>query len=91
MLDEEVAVVGGGNIFRGIAASASGMECASADYMGMPAAVLNALVLHNAIERTDRHRIDMVNYLGVVRPRVGGTRPFRVIVPAYHLLHNDRR
>jgi uridylate kinase len=74
VLGEEVAVViGGDNIFRGIAASASGMERASADYTGMPATVLNALVLHNAIERTDRHRVDMGNYLGVVRPRVGGT------------------
>ena len=42
-LDIQVAVViGGGNIFRGIAASASGMERASADYMGMLATVLNA-------------------------------------------------
>ena len=45
-------VVGGGNIFRGIAASASGMERASADYMGMLATVLNALALQNALERT---------------------------------------
>ncbi|MCP9446396.1 MAG: UMP kinase [Nitrospira sp.] len=45
-------VIGGGNIFRGIAASASGMERASADYMGMLATVLNALALQNALERT---------------------------------------
>ena len=44
-------VIGGGNIFRGIAASASGMERASADYMGMLATVLNALALQNALER----------------------------------------
>ena len=51
-LDVQVAVViGGGNIFRGIAASASGMERASADYMGMLATVLNALALQNALER----------------------------------------
>src|SRR6187431_1733482 len=51
-LDTEVAVViGGGNIFRGIAASASGMERASADYMGMLATVMNALALQNALER----------------------------------------
>src|ERR671910_1471378 len=50
-LNIEVAVViGGGNIFRGIAASASGMERASADYMGMLATVLNALALQNALE-----------------------------------------
>jgi uridylate kinase len=52
-LGVQVAVViGGGNIFRGIAASASGMERASADYMGMLATVLNALALQNALERT---------------------------------------
>lgn len=51
-LDVQAAVViGGGNIFRGIAASASGMERASADYMGMLATVLNALALQNALER----------------------------------------
>lgn len=50
--DVEVAVViGGGNIFRGIAASAKGMERASADYMGMLATVLNALALQNALEK----------------------------------------
>ncbi len=51
-LDIEVAlVIGGGNIFRGIAASASGMERASADYMGMLATVLNALAMQNALEK----------------------------------------
>ena len=51
-LNVEVAlVIGGGNIFRGIAASASGMERASADYMGMLATVLNALAMQNALER----------------------------------------
>ena len=50
--DVELAIViGGGNIFRGIAASAKGMERASADYMGMLATVLNALALQNALER----------------------------------------
>jgi uridylate kinase len=51
-LGVEVAIViGGGNIFRGIAASANGMERASADYMGMLATVLNALALQNVLER----------------------------------------
>ena len=51
-LGVEVAIViGGGNIFRGIAASANGMERASADYMGMLATMLNALALQNALER----------------------------------------
>jgi len=55
-LGVQVAVViGGGNIFRGIAASASGMERASADYMGMLATVLNALALQNALERSGVH------------------------------------
>jgi uridylate kinase len=52
-LGVEVAVViGGGNIFRGLEASAKGMERASADYMGMLATVLNALALQNALERS---------------------------------------
>jgi uridylate kinase len=51
-LDVELAIViGGGNIFRGLAASAGGMERASADYMGMLATMLNALALQNALER----------------------------------------
>ncbi|HZS12210.1 MAG TPA: UMP kinase [Nitrospirales bacterium] len=51
-LDVEVAIViGGGNIFRGLAASAKGMERASADYMGMLATMLNALALQNHLER----------------------------------------
>ncbi|MFA6021456.1 MAG: UMP kinase [Rhodospirillales bacterium] len=44
-------VVGGGNIFRGLAGAARGMERASADYMGMLATVINALAIQNALER----------------------------------------
>ncbi|MDI6844156.1 MAG: UMP kinase [Anaerosomatales bacterium] len=44
-------VVGGGNIFRGLAASAKGMDRAQADYMGMLATVMNALALQDALER----------------------------------------
>ena len=44
-------VVGGGNIYRGIAGAAGGMERASADYMGMLATVLNALALQNSLEK----------------------------------------
>jgi uridylate kinase len=52
-LGVEVAVViGGGNIFRGLAASAHGMDRASADYMGMLATVMNSLALQDALERT---------------------------------------
>jgi uridylate kinase len=43
-------VIGGGNIFRGVAASAQGMDRAAADYMGMLATVINALALQDAIE-----------------------------------------
>ena len=45
-------VIGGGNIFRGLAASTSGMERATADYMGMLATVINALALQDAVEKT---------------------------------------
>ena len=49
---EVCCVVGGGNIFRGVAGAASaGMERAAADYMGMLATVINALSLQNAIEK----------------------------------------
>ncbi len=52
-LGVEVAlVIGGGNIFRGLAASTSGMERATADYMGMLATVINALALQDAVEKT---------------------------------------
>ncbi|MFZ1060295.1 MAG: UMP kinase [Candidatus Rokubacteria bacterium RIFCSPLOWO2_02_FULL_68_19] len=52
-LGTQVAIViGGGNIFRGIAASVGGMERATADYMGMLATVINALALQDAIEKT---------------------------------------
>jgi len=51
-LGVEVAIViGGGNIFRGVAASASGMDRATADYMGMLATVINALALQDALEK----------------------------------------
>ena len=43
-------VIGGGNIFRGIAGAAQGMQRASADYMGMLATVINALAMQNALE-----------------------------------------
>jgi uridylate kinase len=46
-------VVGGGNIFRGVAGAAQGMQRASADYMGMLATVINALALQNALEQLD--------------------------------------
>ena len=44
-------VVGGGNIFRGLAAAARGMDRATGDYIGMLATVMNGLALQDAIER----------------------------------------
>ena len=63
-LGVEVAlVIGGGNIFRGVAASAKGMERTTADYVGMLATVMNSLALQDALReerrydpRTFRHR-----------------------------------
>jgi uridylate kinase len=48
---EMAVVVGGGNIWRGATSSATGMDRASADYMGMLATVINALALQDALER----------------------------------------
>src|SRR6185369_9973056 len=48
---ETSIVIGGGNIFRGLAASARGMDRSTADYMGMLATVINALALQDALER----------------------------------------
>lgn len=48
-------VTGGGNIFRGIAGAAAGMDRASADYMGMLGTVMNALAMQNALEKAGVH------------------------------------
>ena len=48
---EVAIVVGGGNIYRGLAAAAAGMDRATGDYMGMLATVLNALALQDALEK----------------------------------------
>src|SRR6059036_3726877 len=47
---ETAVVIGGGNLFRGLAASAKGMDRATADYMGMLATVINGLALQDALE-----------------------------------------
>jgi len=53
-LGVEVAIViGGGNIYRGVAASAQGMDRTSADHMGMLATVINSLALQDALEKMD--------------------------------------
>nr|WP_119678336.1 UMP kinase [Indioceanicola profundi] len=48
---EVCLVIGGGNIFRGVSGAATGMERATADYMGMLATVMNALAMQNALEK----------------------------------------
>lgn len=50
---EIAVVIGGGNIFRGMQAAASGMERSTADYMGMLATIMNALAVQDALERQD--------------------------------------
>jgi uridylate kinase len=74
-LGVEIAVViGGGNIFRGVAPAAAGMDRATADYMGMLATVMNALALQDAM-----HRVNLVgrvqsalNMEQVVEPYIRG-------------------
>ena len=66
-LDVQVAIViGGGNIWRGLSASSRGMDCTTADYMGMLATVINALALrstldHMGVETRVQTAIDMRN------------------------------
>jgi uridylate kinase len=50
---EVCLVIGGGNIFRGLKGAASGMERATADYMGMLATVINSLAMQNALEKLE--------------------------------------
>ncbi|HKG36921.1 MAG TPA: UMP kinase [Solirubrobacterales bacterium] len=52
---EVAIVVGAGNIYRGLAAAAEGMDRATGDYMGMLATVLNALTLQDALEKLGEH------------------------------------
>jgi uridylate kinase len=52
---EVAVVVGGGNIYRGLAGAAEGMDRATGDYMGMLATVLNALALQDALEKLGAH------------------------------------
>ena len=74
-LGVEIAVViGGGNIFRGVAPAAAGMDRATADYMGMLATVMNALALQDAM-----HRVQLIarvqsalNIEQVVEPYIRG-------------------
>jgi len=52
---EIAVVVGGGNIYRGLAGAAAGMDRATGDYMGMLATVLNAMALQDALEKLGAH------------------------------------
>jgi uridylate kinase len=67
-------VVGGGNIFRGLAGSASGMDRATADYMGMLATVMNAMALADAMRRCGLNaRVQSaLNIEQVVEPYIRG-------------------
>ena len=68
------AVIGGGNIFRGVSAAASGMDRAQADYMGMLATVMNALALQDAMRRVNlTSRVQSaLNIEQVVEPYIRG-------------------
>src|ERR687889_928261 len=70
-LGVEVAiVVGGGNIFRGVSESAGDMDRSSADYIGMLATVMNAVVLQDALEKTGVHTrvLSAINIPQVAEP-----------------------
>src|ERR1051326_884045 len=63
-------VVGGGNIFRGVSESAGDMDRSSADYIGMLATVMNAVVLQDALEKVDVHTrvLSAINIPQVAEP-----------------------
>ena len=54
---EMAVVIGGGNIFRGMAGGAAGMDRATADYMGMLATIMNALALQDAMKHAGWKRV----------------------------------
>jgi len=67
-------VIGGGNIFRGVAPGAAGMDRATADYMGMLATVMNALALQDAMRRAGvaSRALSALNIEQVVEPYIRG-------------------
>lgn len=72
-LKVEIAiVVGGGNIFRGYAASVNGMDRATADYMGMLATVMNSLALQDALEKqgVETRILSAINMQQVAEPYI---------------------
>jgi uridylate kinase len=64
---ELALVIGGGNIFRGVAGSAKGMDRASADYMGMLATTINALAMQDSLEKLG-HKTRVMS--GIEMPKV---------------------
>jgi uridylate kinase len=71
---EIAVVIGGGNIFRGVAPAAAGMDRATADYMGMLATVMNALALQDAMRRggLNGRVLSALNIEQVVEPYIRG-------------------
>ena len=68
-------VIGGGNIFRGMAGAAKGMDRAQADYMGMLATVMNALAMQNALEQLGvQTRVQSAIEMESVRPVIAAVR-----------------
>src|SRR5207244_12778225 len=67
-------VIGGGNIFRGVAPGAAGMDRATADYMGMLATVMNALALQDAMRHAGlaSRALSALNIEQVVEPYIRG-------------------
>ena len=67
-------VIGGGNIFRGVAPGAAGMDRATADYMGMLATVMNALALQDAMRRSGlaSRALSALNIEQVIEPYIRG-------------------
>jgi uridylate kinase len=71
---EIAAVIGGGNIFRGVAPGAAGMDRATADYMGMLATVMNALALQDAMRHAGlaSRALSALNIEQVIEPYIRG-------------------
>src|SRR5881392_4336732 len=69
---EVALVIGAGNIYRGLAGAAAGMDRATADYMGMLATVLNALTIQDALEKLGAHTrvLSAIEVMEVAEPYI---------------------
>src|SRR5919197_1338613 len=69
---EVAVVVGAGNIYRGMAGAAAGMDRSTADYMGMLATVLNALTVQDALEKLGAHTrgLSAIEVMEVAEPYI---------------------